>query len=42
MPRPAVARRCELLPPPVSGGDAVEWEEIERTTRLAFPAAETS
>ncbi|MGW2560471.1 SMI1/KNR4 family protein [Streptomyces sp. NPDC001514] len=38
MPHPAVARLRELLPPPVSGGDAVDWEEIERTTRLAFPA----
>ncbi|MEV5989594.1 SMI1/KNR4 family protein [Streptomyces sp. NPDC052051] len=38
MPHPAVARLCDLLPPPVSGGDAVDWEGIERTTRLAFPA----
>ncbi|GAA1009021.1 hypothetical protein STXM2123_3728 [Streptomyces sp. F-3] len=37
MPHPAVARLRELLPPPVSGGDVVDWEEIERTTRLTFP-----
>ncbi|MDT0396260.1 MULTISPECIES: SMI1/KNR4 family protein [Streptomyces] len=38
MSHPAVARLCELLPPPVSGGDAVNWAEIERTTGLALPA----
>jgi hypothetical protein len=38
MPHPAVARLYELLAPPVHGGDAVDWEEIERTTRLVFPA----
>ncbi|MFI9490777.1 MULTISPECIES: SMI1/KNR4 family protein [Streptomyces] len=38
MSHPAVARLRELLPPPGSGGDAVDWERIERTTGLAFPA----
>ncbi|MGY5070831.1 SMI1/KNR4 family protein [Streptomyces griseus] len=38
MPHPAVVRLRELLPPPRSGGDAVDWEQIERTTGLAFPA----
>ncbi|GAA3011901.1 hypothetical protein JCM13580A_63060 [Streptomyces drozdowiczii] len=38
MTHPAVDRLRELLPPPSSGGDAVDWEQIERTTGLAFPA----
>ncbi|WP_239109979.1 hypothetical protein [Streptomyces anulatus] len=38
MPHPAVVRLRELLPPPSSGGDAVDWEQIERTTRPVFPA----
>ncbi|KDQ67143.1 SMI1/KNR4 family protein [Streptomyces halstedii] len=38
MSHPAVARLRELLPPPGSGGDAVDWERIERTSGLAFPA----
>ncbi|WP_435240152.1 SMI1/KNR4 family protein [Streptomyces sp. YPW6] len=38
MPHPAVVRLRELLPPPGSGGDAVDWERIEQTTGLAFPA----
>lgn len=38
MPHPAVARLRESLPPPISGGDAVVWEEVERTTRLVLPA----
>ncbi|WP_032790537.1 SMI1/KNR4 family protein [Streptomyces baarnensis] len=38
MPHPAVVRLRELLPPPRSGGDAVDWEQIGRTTGLAFPA----
>lgn len=38
MSHPVVARLRELLPPPSSGGDTVDWEQIERTTGLAFPA----
>lgn len=38
MPHPAVARLRELLAPPASGGDAVDWAEIEKTAHLAFPA----
>ncbi|MFE5072452.1 SMI1/KNR4 family protein [Streptomyces halstedii] len=38
MSHPAVARLRELLPPPGSGGDAVDWKLIERTTGLVFPA----
>lgn len=38
MPHPAVARLYQLLTPPATGGDVVDWEEIERTTGLAFPA----
>ncbi|GHA77373.1 SMI1/KNR4 family protein [Streptomyces termitum] len=34
----AMARLRELLPPPVSGGDSIDWQEIERARRLAFPA----
>ncbi|MER5965401.1 SMI1/KNR4 family protein [Streptomyces sp. NPDC002057] len=28
----------EILPPPLSGGDSIDWEEIERTARLTLPA----
>ncbi|WP_406411916.1 SMI1/KNR4 family protein [Streptomyces halstedii] len=38
MSHPAVARLRELLPPPGSGGDAVDWERVERTAGLVFPA----
>lgn len=38
MPHRAVTRLRGLLRPPVSGGDTVDWQEIERTTHLAFPA----
>ncbi|GJF26865.1 hypothetical protein SHO565_74290 [Streptomyces sp. HO565] len=38
MPHPAIARLRELLPAPASGGDPVNWAEIEQTTGLAFPA----
>lgn len=38
MSPPDVARLRELLPPPSSGGDTVDWEQIERATGLAFPA----
>ncbi|WP_338674266.1 SMI1/KNR4 family protein [Streptomyces sp. SCSIO 30461] len=38
MSHPAVARLRELLPPPDSGCDPVDWERTKRTTRLAFPA----
>ncbi len=38
MPHHAMARLRELLPPPLCGGDSVDWQEIERTTRLTFPA----
>ncbi|GGJ56429.1 SMI1/KNR4 family protein [Streptomyces brasiliensis] len=38
MLHPAVARLRELLSPPVSSGDAVDWDEIERTTGLVLPA----
>ncbi|WP_203632634.1 SMI1/KNR4 family protein [Streptomyces halstedii] len=38
MSHPDVARLRELLPPPSFGGDTVDWEQIERTTDLAFPA----
>ncbi|MEU2679443.1 SMI1/KNR4 family protein [Streptomyces sp. NPDC007107] len=38
MSHPDVARLRELLPPPGSGGDTVDWEQIERTTGLTFPA----
>ncbi|WP_418955613.1 SMI1/KNR4 family protein [Streptomyces tritici] len=34
----AVARLRDLLPPPLSGGDAVDWQEVERTANLVFPA----
>lgn len=37
MAHPSVDRLRELLPPPGSGGDVVDWEQIERTTGLAFP-----
>ncbi|WP_331768114.1 SMI1/KNR4 family protein [Embleya sp. NBC_00896] len=38
MSHPDVARlRRLLLPPPVSGGDAVDWGAIERETLLRFP-----
>ncbi|MFD7972864.1 SMI1/KNR4 family protein [Streptomyces clavifer] len=38
MPHPDVARLCLLLPPPVSGGDAVNWEAVQHETLLEFPA----
>ncbi|WP_406277710.1 SMI1/KNR4 family protein [Embleya sp. NBC_00896] len=38
MPHPVVARLRLLLPPPVSGGDEVDWEAVERETLLRFPA----
>lgn len=38
VPHRAVARLRELLPPPLSGGDSIDWQEIERTARLTFPA----
>ncbi|MFE7522025.1 SMI1/KNR4 family protein [Streptomyces halstedii] len=38
MSHPAVARLRVLLPPPGSGGDAVDWKLIELTTGLVFPA----
>ncbi|MFF9458675.1 SMI1/KNR4 family protein [Streptomyces flaveolus] len=38
MPHPAIARLRELLPVPASGGDPVDWAEIEQTTGLALPA----
>ncbi|MFD3554456.1 SMI1/KNR4 family protein [Streptomyces goshikiensis] len=37
MPHRAVARLREVLPPPVSGGDSIDWQEIERTAGLTFP-----
>lgn len=38
MPHPAVDRLHQFLTPPAIGGDVVDWEDIERTTGLAFPA----
>ncbi|MFM9615495.1 SMI1/KNR4 family protein [Streptomyces niveiscabiei] len=38
MSHPDLERLRELLPVPPSGGDAVGWEEIERTTHLVLPA----
>ncbi|EFL19336.1 predicted protein [Streptomyces sp. C] len=37
MPHPAVARLRQLLPPPVSGGDAVDWEGLADTAQLELP-----
>ncbi|MCT4352613.1 SMI1/KNR4 family protein [Streptomyces sp. Je 1-79] len=37
MPHRAVARLREVLPPPVSGGDSIDWQEIQRTTGLTLP-----
>ncbi|WP_432068174.1 SMI1/KNR4 family protein [Streptomyces sp. C10-9-1] len=38
MSHPAVVRLRELLPPPVNGGDTVDWTGIQQTARLAFPS----
>ncbi|MET8983209.1 SMI1/KNR4 family protein [Streptomyces sp. NPDC004539] len=38
MPRPDLEHLRELLPVPPSGGDAVDWQEVERNTELVFPA----
>ncbi|MGW7344973.1 SMI1/KNR4 family protein [Streptomyces sp. NPDC054854] len=38
MTHPVIARLRLMLPPPVGGGDAVDWEAVERETRLQFPA----
>jgi hypothetical protein len=38
VPHPAIARLRELLPAPASGGDPVDWSEIEQTVGLALPA----
>ncbi|MFF8603584.1 hypothetical protein ACF065_24330 [Streptomyces sp. NPDC015232] len=37
MPQPAVARLRRLLPPPVSGGDAVDRERLGDAAQLELP-----
>ncbi|MFJ4468056.1 SMI1/KNR4 family protein [Streptomyces sp. NPDC089424] len=38
MSHPAVTRLRQLLAPPGSGGDAVDWDEVERSSGLVLPA----
>jgi hypothetical protein len=37
MPHPMIARLQQLLPPPPSGGDVVDWVELSTSTGLSLP-----